>query len=88
MLSCKQASELVSQALDRPLSIRERWSVRFHLMICTACTRFSRQLAFMQATIEKFFSETEQDEQLKLSPTAKARMAEVLRSETLESGSK
>lgn len=88
MLSCKQASELVSQALDRPLSTRERWSVRFHLFICGACTRFSRQLAFMQATIEKFLSETEQNEQLQLSPAAKARMAELLRSETLESGSK
>ena len=88
MLSCKQASELVSQALDRPLSIRERWSVRFHLFICRACTRFSRQLAFMQATIEKFVSETEQNEQLQLSSTSKARMAEVLRSETLESDSK
>lgn len=88
MLSCKQASELVSQALDRPLSIRERWSVRFHLLICRACTRFSRQLAFMQAMIEKFLSETAQNEQLQLPAIAKARMAEVLRSETLESGSK
>ena len=88
MLSCKQASELVSQALDRPLSVKERWSVRFHLLICTACTRFSRQLAFMQTTIKKFVSETEQNEQLQLSPTAKARMTEVLKSERLESGIK
>lgn len=88
MLNCKQTSELVSQALDRPLSISERWSLRFHLFMCSACTRFSRQLAFMQAAIEKFLSETEQNEQLQLSPAAKARMAELLRSETLESGSK
>ncbi len=44
MLSCKQASQLISQSLDRRLSGRERWSLRFHLIICYMCTRFSKQL--------------------------------------------
>lgn len=86
MLSCKQASELVSQSLDRPLTMRERLSVRFHLLICAACARFSRQLAYMQATIEKFVLDTEQNEGLKLSASAKERMAEAMKSKVVESG--
>lgn len=86
MLSCKQASELVSQSLDRQLTMRERFSLRFHLLICAACTRFSRQLAYIQATIKKFVFDTEQNEGLKLSASAKERMAEAMKSKVVEPG--
>lgn len=88
MLSCKQASELVSQSLDRHLTMRERMSVRFHLLICVACARFGHQLAFMQITIKKFITDTEQNEELKLSPDAKERMAESMKTKVVEPGSK
>lgn len=86
MLSCKQASELVSQSLDRHLTIRERMSVRFHLLICAACARFSRQLAFMQVTIKKFIADTEQNKELKLSSDAKERMTKIIKTKVVESG--
>lgn len=80
MLNCKQASELVSQSLDRPLILKERWSVRFHLLICAACKRFAHQLMLMQAAILKLRSDTEQNEQLRLSLQARERMSKVLES--------
>ncbi|CAG0993311.1 hypothetical protein MTYP_02402 [Methylophilaceae bacterium] len=80
MLSCRQASELVSQSLDRPLNLRERIAVRFHLLICTACTRFSRQLALMHAAIKKLASETEQNESLQLSRQVRDRITRALES--------
>lgn len=88
MLSCKQASELVSQSLDRSLTMRERMSVRLHLLICAACARFSRQLAFIQTTIEKFVSGIEQNKALKLSLIAKERMAKEIESKVVKSGDK
>jgi hypothetical protein len=88
MLSCKQASELVSQSLDRSLTMRERMSVRLHLLICAACARFGRQLAFIQAMIKKFISDTEQNEALKLSPNAKDRMTKEIESKVVKSGGK
>ena len=80
MLSCKQASELLSQSLDRPLRRRERWTLRLHLWLCTACRRFGQQLMLIRLAIEKALSETEQNENLRLSPEARARMAKVLAS--------
>ncbi|PKO91906.1 MAG: hypothetical protein CVU15_09965 [Betaproteobacteria bacterium HGW-Betaproteobacteria-1] len=81
MLTCKQASELISQSLDRSLTRSERWSLRFHLLICVACARFNRQLASIQAVMNKWLSDTEQDEHLQLPLQAKLRMTQALESE-------
>ena len=54
MLSCKEATRLLSQAQDRPLGYSERIKLRLHLAACIACTRFSRQLAFMREAISRY----------------------------------
>ena len=48
LLSCKEATRLMSQAQDRPLSYAERVKLRLHLAACTACTRFSRQMTMLR----------------------------------------
>lgn len=80
MLSCKQASQLVSQALDRPLTWRERWALRLHLWMCAACRRFNRQLALIRLVVGRMLSETEQNGNLRLSPEARLRMTKALES--------
>lgn len=55
-VTCREASELLSQSQDRPLSIRERLRLRFHLTICDACTRFSHQLAFLREAMRSYRS--------------------------------
>ena len=47
MLSCKETSLLVSQALDRKLTWSERVGVRLHLWICAQCRRYERQLRWL-----------------------------------------
>ncbi|OIO55017.1 MAG: hypothetical protein COX57_00900 [Alphaproteobacteria bacterium CG_4_10_14_0_2_um_filter_63_37] len=47
MLNCRQASVLVSQRLDRPLTLRERLDLHLHLLICVACRHFDRQMGLM-----------------------------------------
>jgi len=81
MLTCRQASELVSQSLDRTLTRSERWSLSFHLLICVACARFNRQLHAIQAVIDKWLSDSGQDEHLQLPLQAKVRMSQALESE-------
>ena len=54
LLSCKEASRLLSQAQDRPLALGERVKLRLHLAVCRACTRFARQLALMRATLSRY----------------------------------
>lgn len=51
MLSCKEASRLVSEGLDRKLAMRERVTLRFHLMMCSGCTRVEKQLKFLRRAI-------------------------------------
>ncbi|PJA25804.1 MAG: hypothetical protein COX57_01345 [Alphaproteobacteria bacterium CG_4_10_14_0_2_um_filter_63_37] len=53
MIDCRRASELVSQSWDRPLTRREKFGLRFHLLICAACRRFERQLALMNRVFKR-----------------------------------
>ena len=53
MLSCKEASRLVSQGLDRRLGFGERVALRLHLAICDGCTNFSRQVAFLRKAMAR-----------------------------------
>ncbi|MEZ0232950.1 MAG: zf-HC2 domain-containing protein [Methylophilaceae bacterium] len=75
MLSCKQASQLISQSLDRRLNMRERINLRMHLMICDVCRRFTRQLHEIRARIKAGIRQIEHDEDLRLAPQAKERIS-------------
>lgn len=44
MLSCKKVTELCSQELDRQLGLGERVSLKAHLMMCSGCSNYRRQL--------------------------------------------
>lgn len=48
MLNCKHATHLMSEALDRPLPLREQLSLKMHLAICQGCRHFGRQLDFLR----------------------------------------
>ena len=56
LLSCKEATRLLSQGEDRRLAYVERIKLRLHLAVCTACTRFSRQLALMRRALVRYRS--------------------------------
>jgi len=53
-LSCREASQLISEGMDRRLSISERIGVRLHVSICDACTRFTAQVAFLRRALKVF----------------------------------
>ncbi len=74
MLTCKQASQLISQSLDRPLSLPDRIKLRFHLFICNACTRFNHQLKRLRAAIQALRGQIENDNAIQISTEAKARI--------------
>ncbi len=80
MLTCKQASALVSQSLDRRLSWRERLGLRLHLVICAACARFARQVRLLHAAARAFAEAgVAADLPARLSAPARQRIAESLR---------
>jgi len=52
MLSCRQATELISQGLDRALTMRERSALLVHQAICKGCRATDKHLQFLrQATL-------------------------------------
>ena len=74
MLSCKEVSQLVSQSLDRPLPIGKRIAVRMHLMICTLCRRYQRQLHFLQQATRQLPEHLDASATLQLSDAARQRI--------------
>ena len=52
-LSCKQASRLLSEAMDRELALTERLALRVHIAICTACKRVEKQLEVLRRAVAK-----------------------------------
>ena len=56
ILSCKEATRLVSQGLDREFGFGERVMLRVHLAICDGCTNFKDQVAFLRRAIQQLES--------------------------------
>ena len=52
-LSCREASRLLSQSMDRPLGLAEQARLRLHLTLCDACTNFSRQLRLLRRALRR-----------------------------------
>lgn len=78
---CKDITRLVSESMDRRLPVSTRLTLRLHLMICTACAEYCRQLRQIRQALRH--SATKSEEQNPhtsgLSPTAIARLKEALR---------
>ncbi len=79
-MDCKHASHLISQAQEVSLSWRQRFGLRLHLMLCDACTQFSRQLETLREAARQVGRRIESDERLKLSRDARGRIAEAMES--------
>ncbi len=47
-MKCSHATRLLSEAEERQLSRRERFALRFHILVCTACRRFQKQLGLLR----------------------------------------
>jgi hypothetical protein len=60
-LSCKEASRLISEGMDRRLSVPERIKLRLHVGICDACTRLTSQLAFLRRALKAYPGPDEPD---------------------------
>lgn len=81
MLNCKQASELISQSLDEPISFSDKLQLKFHLLICKYCKRFSRQMHTIRAAMSELRSKIEADTSIKLSEDAKKRILDEINKE-------
>lgn len=54
MDNCKQITRLVSEGMDRELTLAERLRVRFHVMMCAGCTNFAKQMKLLRSAARRF----------------------------------
>src|SRR3954468_9027712 len=51
--TCREVHRLVSEGMDRDLSLVERARMRLHLMVCQACTRFTGQMNLLRRAMRQ-----------------------------------
>jgi heterodisulfide reductase subunit B len=48
MMNCRNATRLMSEAQERPLSIAERMSLKLHVIMCSGCQNFKDQMGTLR----------------------------------------
>jgi len=55
-LTCKDAHRLISEGLDRELSLMERTRLRAHVMLCDGCHNFNGQMQLVRQAVRRLDS--------------------------------
>jgi len=79
--NCKEASRLQSAALDRRLTLLERFGLRCHLVLCKWCCRYGRQVKFLRSVAREHAQVDQPLPQLVLSCEARERIKRILQLE-------
>jgi hypothetical protein len=58
--ACKQTVEIISQSMERPLTLRERVLLKLHLWVCMWCLWYMEHLQLMRDALR--VQETENDD--------------------------
>ena len=83
MISCKKAAELMSQELDGNLNRWQRFTLNFHLLLCSGCDIVRRQFHWLQRVARLADDESGGaprllDENCELSPQAAERIKKLI----------
>jgi hypothetical protein len=85
MITCKEASRLLSESLERRLPFWQRVGLRFHLCICRFCARFAADLRRFHAGLRNYSQRIDVDAEplgASLSPAARERILRALREDS------
>jgi predicted anti-sigma-YlaC factor YlaD len=63
-LPCEGMSRLASESLDRDLTRAERAALQLHILYCSACRRYLRQLKLVSRALGRLSGRLETDEPL------------------------
>jgi hypothetical protein len=75
--TCKDTSAIMSQSLDRRLTLRERVTMKLHLWVCIWCVWYLEQLHIMRAAARARAAQLDDEEPAStasLSTAARARL--------------
>jgi hypothetical protein len=54
MLNCKEVTEVCSAEMERTLRLGEQVSLRTHLMMCTGCSEYRKQLKTLRQVMHAY----------------------------------
>lgn len=57
MLNCKEVTHLLSDDLDRKLTMTERINLATHLAMCKGCANYRKQINFLRKACRKLVSQ-------------------------------
>ena len=78
MLGCKQTSQLISQSLDRRLTLSERFALHLHLFICKYCKQFSQHMQTIRVALKQMTSSIENNNTIEMPSAAKKRIIDMV----------
>ena len=82
MISCHDATYLISKKQEEKLSFAERIKLAIHLMYCKYCNRFNKQTKQITLSIKKMNEKMRKNSvNLKLTEEQKKRIEEAMRKE-------
>lgn len=80
MISCKHATELISKAMEEPLTFKEKCLLEIHLFICEFCEQFKTQITVLRKALSGSKDEvTEDDQSVKLPQSTKEKIKAEIR---------
>lgn len=62
MIKCKQATQMLSEKLDRPLSAKEKINLAMHTAICGPCRQFGKQMEMIRDLSKSYSNAKESDD--------------------------
>ena len=54
MLSCREVTEVCSAEMDRPLKLGEQVALRTHLLMCTGCRNYRKQMKALRLVMQAY----------------------------------
>jgi hypothetical protein len=81
MLNCKDMTKLISDSLERKISVRQRMELWLHIMMCGMCRRFRSNIIELRKRVRGSKGLLDQSDigPVPLPPATKARLEEAIK---------
>lgn len=66
MLTCREATQLLSEKQDRILNFKEMSALQFHVLMCSSCRRFGKQMKSLSLLSKQYKKFDEEQKKIKI----------------------
>ncbi|MDX8397797.1 MAG: zf-HC2 domain-containing protein [Mariprofundaceae bacterium] len=77
--ACERISQLASEQLDRPLSLKEKLQLKLHISMCSLCRNYHNSLQTMSNIFKAMRQHDQLDESIKLPDQSRQKIERTLK---------